>query len=100
MGEYCTWSDKWTVHRGSTKVLDWDKRSTLPELRDTRSYKYLEISVSWEELEFIEIYDTRFPTCLPVAPVDMEATYAYIIHINYKLSITHLEVIYMLEFQF
>ena len=47
----------------------------LPELRDTRSYKYLEISVCREELEFIKIYDTRFPTCVPVAPIDMEATY-------------------------
>ena len=46
----------------------------LPELIDTRSYKYLEVSVYWEVLEFIEIYDLRFPTCLPVATIDMEST--------------------------
>ena len=46
----------------------------LPELRVTKSYKYLEVSVYWEVLEFIEIYDSRFPTCLPVATIDMEAT--------------------------
>ena len=28
----------------------------------------------WEVLELIEIYDSRFPACLPVAPIDMEAT--------------------------
>ena len=34
-----------------------------------------------EELEFIQIYDTRFPTCLLVAPIDMEATYVFNIYI-------------------
>ena len=34
-----------------------------------------------EVLEIIEIYDLRVPTCLPVASIDMEATYAlYIYH--------------------
>ena len=74
-GKYC----KWSVHIGSTKGLDWDKRSTLPELRNTISYKNLKISICGEELGFIKIYDTRFPSCLPKAPIDMEATYIYII---------------------
>ena len=74
------------------KGSDWDKRSTLPELRDTRSYKYLEISICWEELEFIKIYDTRFPTFLPVAPIEMEATYTSMTYVaqyyRYQLSFT------------
>ena len=34
----------------------------------------MEVSADWEVIEFIEIYDSRFPTCQPVAPIDMEAT--------------------------
>ena len=35
----------------------------------------MEISITWEELEFTETHDMRFLTCLPVASVDMEATH-------------------------
>ena len=35
----------------------------------------MEVSADKEVVEFIEIYDSRFPTCLLVAPIDMEATF-------------------------
>ena len=69
-------TEKCSVHRWSTKVTDKDKRSTLPELRDTKSYKYLE---NLRKLRRVRVYakthNTRFPTYLPVAPSDKDATY-------------------------
>ena len=57
------------------KVTDHDSRSTLPELRDTRSYSIQRVFVYREEIEFIETDDMRYPSCLPVAPSAMDATY-------------------------
>ena len=55
-------------------MTDQDSRSTLPELRDTRSYSIQRVFVYREEIEFIETDDMRYPSCLPVAPSAMDAT--------------------------
>ena len=77
---YISWEG--SVHRASTKVTDQDSRSTLPELRDTRSYSIQRVFVYREEIEFIETDDMRYPSCLPVAPSGMDASRLYMLICN------------------